>query len=87
MVTKRYELETPPPPSEAKRYVDQKLIPTAIDVFGDVEVFLARIAAQIREQPLFALQVADRLRRHARPHAHADARPQALKRYRSGRFA
>jgi hypothetical protein len=60
MVSKVYLLEKPPPPSRAKRFMDQRVVPLLIDAAGAVEGRLEELAVTARRAPLcsFGLAVA-----------------------------
>ncbi len=58
MVSKRYMLHDPGPPTPAKVFVDQQVIPTVIDALAGGEALLERLAGRIRAAPLLAVVVA-----------------------------
>lgn len=58
MVSQSYVLEKPPPPSAAKVFFDQRVMPVAIDAAGAVEARVERLAGHARRQPIVAVSVA-----------------------------
>ncbi len=58
MVSKAYLLEKPSPPSVAKLFLDQQVVPALINGVGAIEQGLERVAVAARATPLAALVVA-----------------------------
>jgi hypothetical protein len=58
MVDRSYLLNRPPRPSGLKRYVDQEVIPLAIDAAGALEAVLERLSRRAAAQPLTAAAAA-----------------------------
>ena len=51
MVSVGYLIDNPGPPSELKRFINQHVIPPAIDAAGAVETAAYELAEQVRAQP------------------------------------
>jgi hypothetical protein len=51
MVSVGYLIDNPGPPSEFKRFINQHVIPPAIDAAGAVETAAYELAEQVRAQP------------------------------------
>jgi hypothetical protein len=58
MVGRHYLLETRSRPGGLKIYVDQRLIPAAIDIAGGVESAAERVAVRVRRLPLLMVGAA-----------------------------
>lgn len=55
MVDKAYMLDKPPGPGPAKRYLDQVLLPVAIDLAGSGEVAIQRLSERSGIRPAVIL--------------------------------
>jgi hypothetical protein len=51
MISQRYLLEQPSPPSRLKNRFDQQIMPIAIDAAASVEAALAMLGERTRRQP------------------------------------
>ena len=58
MVSRDYMLKKEGGPSAPKLFLDQKVIPAAIDAAGAVEGVLERVAVRVRRMPVAALAAA-----------------------------
>jgi len=58
MVTNSYMLARPRAPSPLKRYVDQQVIPAAIDAAATVEAGIERLAIRTRHHTASTLAIA-----------------------------
>jgi hypothetical protein len=61
MVDVGYLIDNPGPPSGLKSFVNQRVVPPAIDAAGAVESAFYELAEQVRERPATALMVAGAL--------------------------
>lgn len=57
MVTQRYMLERRPPPSRGKLFLDQRVIPLAIDAAGSCEVALQRLSRRSGLNPVVLIGI------------------------------
>ena len=55
MVSRSYMEAQRPRPTPLKRFVDQQVVPAAIDMAGGVEAGLERLAATVRQRPATVL--------------------------------
>lgn len=60
MVSASYLEKTPPPPSPAKRFLDQDVVPFAINVAAAMERFIAVIAQGVKRCPVPMVVIAAR---------------------------
>ena len=58
MISRDYLLKKEGGPSAPKLFLDQKVIPVAIDAAGAVEGALERVAVRVRRMPVSALAAA-----------------------------
>jgi hypothetical protein len=58
MVGRAYLLEHPSPPGPARRWVDQRALPTVIDTVAMVEWLLEAVAQAARRRPATVLGIA-----------------------------
>jgi hypothetical protein len=58
MVSSSYLHRSPSPPSDLKRFFDQRIMPAAIDGAACLDMGLARTAEHMRRNPAMALAVA-----------------------------
>ena len=58
MVSDKYMLHDPGPPTRARLFLDQRLIPGLVDVLAGGEAVLERLAVRVRAAPLLAVMVA-----------------------------
>jgi hypothetical protein len=61
MVSVGYLIDNPGPPSARKRFVNQHVIPPAIDAAGAVETAVYELGEQVRAQPKTCLLAAGAL--------------------------
>jgi hypothetical protein len=61
MVSVGYMIDNPGPPSAFKRFVNQHVIPPAIDAAGAVETAAYELGEQVRAQPKTSLLAAGAL--------------------------
>jgi hypothetical protein len=58
MIGQAYLRDQPPPPARWQRYLDQCVLPVAIDAAGSAEAVLEHVAQAARRQPVMALGLA-----------------------------
>jgi hypothetical protein len=58
MVSSNYLLRKPTPPSDLKRFFDQRIMPVAIDGAACLDIGLAKTVEHVRRNPAVALGLA-----------------------------
>jgi len=58
MIRSSYLVRESAPPSDLKRFFDQRIMPATIDVAAFLDISLARTAGQMRRNPVMALGLA-----------------------------
>jgi ElaB/YqjD/DUF883 family membrane-anchored ribosome-binding protein len=58
MVEVSYLIDRPGPPSGLKSFINQRMVPPAIDAAGAVESAVYELGEQVRAQPVASLAVA-----------------------------
>jgi hypothetical protein len=58
MVSSSYLVRKPAPPSDLKRFFDQRIMPAAIDGAARLDMGLVKISEQMRRNPAMALGLA-----------------------------